>query len=182
MTSCLSNCSNNGVCKFDLDNNKFMCDCDQFFAGIACQIDSRPCSSDSCLNNATCIDFSNSYNYNMSLSSNTSYNCLCNKLYEGSNCEFKIDMCKNETCSGNGNCVEVNNKPTCECFSMFDGDKCEITSNELKIIKSIISLASITAIVTVVVFYLTIILMDITKYLLRNKRNRIKNKKNIKRS
>ena len=168
LSGCIVNCSNSGSCKFDLNKNEFYCLCDSIYlSGSACQTDTRPCSSNPCLNNATCVDYTNSKSYNMTLTSNSSFNCLCNKYYAGSFCESKIDICQNETCSGNGNCKDVNDQPKCECFAMYLGDKCDTQSSELKAVKAIISFASIVAIISVIVFYSCILCIDLTKFCFR---------------
>lgn len=179
ISNCLMNCTNNGGCNFDQINNKFICLCTKYFTGPACQIDTRPCSSDPCLNNATCYDYSNPGNYNTSINNSTGFYCACiNNLYQGQYCESKIDVCQNETCSNNGNCVDYNSVAKCECFSMFQGDKCNAQSEELKTVKAIISIASIIAIGAIIFFYLCIFGMDCTKYACR-KSNRIKPKRAI---
>ena len=155
----------------------------------ACQIDSRPCSLNPCLNNAICVDYSNNMNYNMSAlidTNSSSFYCLCNEFYIGTNCETKLDVCQNETCSNNGNCYESENMPKCKCFSMYSGDKCESESNELKAIKTISSISTIIAIISIISFYVFISFMDLLKYLCRyknivphknKKRQKKKNKK-----
>ena len=168
LRGCIVNCSNNGQCQFNSLINNFFCSCNSIYlSGYACQIDTRPCSSNPCLNNATCVDFSNSGYYNMSSligANSSSFYCACDHYYKGTFCESKIDVCQNETCSSNGNCFDLNNKAKCECYSMYSGDRCESESNELKAIKAIISLASILAIIIIVLFYSCIVFMDITKY------------------
>jgi hypothetical protein len=161
-------------------------------SGYACQTDTRPCSSNPCLNNATCVDFSNSMNYKMSAiidTNSSSFYCLCDEYYEGSYCESKIDLCRNETCSNNGICYESNNLPKCKCFNMYYGDKCESQSNELKTIKAIISYTTIIAIVIIILFYSCFAMMDLTKFCCKNKRivplnhkNHQKNRKNKKKA
>ena len=182
LSGCIVNCSNRGLCKFDLVNNNFICSCNSIYlSGYACQIDTRPCSSNPCLNNATCVDYSNSGYYNMSRiinANSSSFYCLCDQYYKGTYCESKIDVCLNETCSSNGNCFDLNNKAKCKCFSMYSGDKCESESNELKTVKTIISLASILAIIILVLFYSCFVLMDITKFGCKNI-NIIKQRHNV---
>ena len=178
MSSCLSNCSNNGVCEFV--NSKFVCSCfSAYLTGAACQLDTRPCLSSPCLNNATCVDFTNANGYNMSSifgANSTDFSCLCDKYHQGSYCESEINICQNETCSGNGNCVDLNNQAKCECFNMYLGEKCDTQSTELKTIKTVISFTSIIAIIIVILFYACFIIMDLTKFCSRKqkRKNRVR--------
>jgi hypothetical protein len=158
---CIVNCSNSGQCKFDSLNNKFICSCFlSYLSGSACQIDSRPCSSNPCLNNGTCVDNSSIGDYNSS-----SFGCVCGKYHRGTNCESEVDVCQNETCSSNGNCFDLKKKPTCKCFSMYSGERCESQSNELRIIKTVKPITSIIAVVVLVLFYVVFVLMDLTRLL-----------------
>jgi hypothetical protein len=167
LSGCIVNCSNNGQCKFDSLINNFFCSCNSIYlSGYACQIDSRPCSSNPCLNNATCVDYSNSKSYNSS-----SFSCLCDEYHSGAYCESEIDICQNETCSRNGNCFDLNKKPKCKCFNMYSGDRCELESNELKTTKQIISYSTIIAIAVIIMFYCCFFLMDISKYLCKKNRH-----------
>ena len=121
------------------------------------------------MNNASCVD-------NISSSTNKSYSCLCNQNYYGEYCEFKVDLCQNETCSNHGRCTDFEGLPKCQCFSLYEGEKCEILSNELKNLKSIISVSSIKAICFVGCFYGVFVFMDASNYATRKK----KKKNNIK--
>ena len=58
LTGCLANCSNQAVCMLDTQQ-KYICQCKEFKNGLSCQSDTRPCSSNPCLNNGVC---SNVYN------------------------------------------------------------------------------------------------------------------------
>ena len=90
LNGCIVNCSNNGQCKFDFLNNQYICSCFfSYLSGYACQIDTRPCSSNPCLNNATCVNYSISSNSNSS-----SFRCVCDKYHRGTYCESEIDMLK----------------------------------------------------------------------------------------
>ena len=109
INNCLLDCSSNGLCKYLANTNSFGCECNNYFTGPSCQTDLRPCSSNPCMNNGTCIQ-------NITDLSNPTYYCECDKFYEGSLCQNKIDLCKNQTCSKKGNCIEVNNEPICRCF------------------------------------------------------------------
>jgi hypothetical protein len=168
LSGCIENCSDNGLCKFDSLKNKFFCSCfSEYMSGYACQIDKRPCSSNPCLNNATCVDYSNVHDHNISALIDIysfRFYCLCNEYYKGSFCESKIDVCQNETCSNNGNCFDSNNMPKCKCFNMYNGEKCEFESSELKTVKTVISMASVLAILMIILSYGFFVLMDISKF------------------
>jgi hypothetical protein len=166
LNGCILNCSNKGLCKFDLFTNKYICLCKSIYSsGYACQIDTRPCSSNPCLNNATCVDY-----LNHEKSNSSSFRCECDKYHRGTNCESEIDICQNETCSSNGNCYNLNNKAKCKCFSMYSGEKCELESNELKTNKLVISYSTKAAILIVILFYSCFVLMDISTYLCKKHR------------
>jgi hypothetical protein len=172
MSGCILNCTNHGVCWFDWVNNKYKCVCNKYFSGSSCQFDTRSCFSNPCLNNASCVDvFSNLTSNNSTLLFST-YRCECQTGYQGINCQNKIDICANETCSNNGYCHEVKNLPKCKCFSMYEGEKCNIQSNELKTIKYVITTSSIVAIFVIIVFYFLILLMDLFNYLTKRPKRR----------
>jgi hypothetical protein len=104
MSGCIVNCTNQGSCVFDSENNKFKCACNAYFSGLACQLDTRACSSNPCLNNATCVDVYSNSTSNSSSVVDSKFRCECQSNYEGAYCETKINICANETCSSNGNC------------------------------------------------------------------------------
>ncbi|CAF0989041.1 unnamed protein product [Brachionus calyciflorus] len=157
LNDCLTNCSGQGLCKL-ANNLRYRCECFENYAGSNCALNTLPCWSNPCLNNGTCIN-------NLT---DSSYTCDCQKdFYFGKNCEFKKDVCVNETCSKNGYCFDQNNKAKCQCFSKYSGEKCEIESDELKIIKNVISVSSIIAIIIIVLTYLIFILCDLSKNMLK---------------
>ena len=127
VSSCLSNCSNQGVCK--LSNQTYICECNDYFTGKSCQNDQRPCTkSNKCLNNGTCIN-------SLDL---TSFSCKCpeNGVFYGQYCENIKNLCENETCSLHGYCHQQQSEIKCKCFKGFNGDNCELESNEVKAVKS----------------------------------------------
>lgn len=175
ISGCLSNCSNNGICIYNYQN-KFVCSCLSGYSGSACQANVKPCSKNQCLNNGTC---SNKFNI---LKNNYEYRCLCSKYYYGDNCEHKVDVCKNVTCSNHGTCVDNSTLPICRCFNLYEGNVCEKESDKLKTIIIVISISSKIAIITIVTFYLLIILSDIQSIFFlqkkTNKKEKILNFKN----
>ena len=109
INNCLTNCSKHGSCYYANTLNSLLCDCEQYYEGVTCQYDIRPCSSNPCLNNSDCVEDLN----------NRTFSCKCSEFYKGRYCEIQIDLCKNETCSNQGYCVMENNTISCKCFTMY---------------------------------------------------------------
>ena len=156
VSSCLSNCSNQGVCK--LSNQTYICECSPSFKGKSCQTDERPCSqSNKCLNNGTCI---NSFDL-------TSSKCQCpqNSVFYGQYCENVKNLCENETCSLHGYCHQQQSENKCKCFKGFNGDKCELESNEVKAVKSVQWTTTIICILCIILFCILVLGNDALNYL-----------------
>ncbi len=151
ITPCLLNCSNHGQCV--LNGDFYFCSCLDNYSGQTCEVDLRLCSSQPCINNATCIDYIEFGSY--------LFNCTCPDLYYGMYCQFKEDVCKNEKCSSNGVCQDMKNKPVCKCFDEFSGKQCETKSMRLKVIKAVVSTSTVLAIVIIVLCYLLFIFFDL---------------------
>jgi len=151
---------------------QYICQCDQYKTGKACQTDLRPCSSNPCLNNGSCSDIMNN--------NETSFQCICqSNLYYGTYCENKVDVCLNTTdlcIMGQGYCILNGTQPACKCLKGYSGTKCEIQSTSLVVTKAIINSSSIVAIIVFVSFLILILFFDYTKYCL------MKNKKHPKKS
>jgi hypothetical protein len=156
VSSCLSNCSNQGVCK--LSNKTYVCECNSNFIGKSCQTDDRPCSqSNKCLNNGTCI---NSFDL-------TSSTCKCPQsgVFYGEYCENVKNLCENETCSLHGYCTQIQSEIKCKCFKGFNGDKCELESNEVKAVKSVQWTTTIICIVCIILLWILVVGNDVLNYL-----------------
>ena len=157
-SDCLNNCSNNGGCF--INQNGFKCLCNAFYSGSTCQIDTRPCASNPCLNNGSCIQ-------NLTDIANSTFYCECSEIYKGKFCEIQIDLCQNVTCSYNGNCMNKENKPECKCFDLYSGEFCETSSDKLKAIQSIASVSSTIAVLFIIVCFLIFMLSDVMEFLVR---------------
>ena len=158
ISSCLANCSNQGICKLDPQFLKYICVCNANFMGKSCQTDKRPCSqANNCLNNATCIN-------SLDL---TSSSCQCpeNGLFYGQYCETMRNLCENVTCSLHGYCLQSLNKTKCKCFNGYEGDKCEIESNSVKLVKSVQWTTTTICIFSICLLWLIFIGSDILDYL-----------------
>ena len=151
---CLVNCSSNGVCQQNMQTLKLNCKCDSHFSGVKCDIDLRPCALHPCMNSAKCID-------TLTATNGTRFTCACTENYYGHFCEQKIDICKNESCSMNGYCTDKNNVPTCECYSLYSGMKCETKSDKLVVITASKKICSIAAIISICLVGVTVIILDL---------------------
>ena len=105
LTECILNCSQSSLCNYDFIKNKFIC-----ASSASTQKGTSPCSTNRCLNNATCAD-----------SLNGTYTCKCDEHYEGKHCESKIDVCLQNACSSHSKCVDVSHRPKCKCFYLYEG-------------------------------------------------------------
>jgi hypothetical protein len=172
LSACLSNCSNQGICKLN-SLQQYICECNQYKTGAACQSDSRPCSNNPCLNNATCLNVMNQ----------TKFQCECSNpnLYFGIYCENKFDLCQNSSvCFNNqGYCIVNGTQPMCKCLMGYSGVNCEILSTALAAKKVITKTTTIFAIIVMVCFVMIVIFFDYTKFfLMKNEKKNKNNKKN----
>ena len=171
ISNCMTNCTNVGSCKLTPDM-KFLCLCDPDFSGPACQTDQRPCSNEPCLHFKQCKDIYNGTSINPAngaiMNVYSGFECICQDYYYGQRCEKKVNLCENETCSGNGICQvnHENNTISCKCFGInsFSGDHCEIKSASKVAHEATVKLASIVAIISVILFYAFVIFLDYHKY------------------
>ena len=166
LNNCLLNCSNNGYCKFDPRNGIYGCECFSFFAGPNCAVDLRPCFSNPCLNEGLCIQ-------NIT---NSSFQCQCSKNFGGERCEEKKNLCANETCSNQGECIDLYNRTICNCFYLYEGDKCENKSDKMNTIEKVVKTSVIIALLFLVFIWLLVILSDLSNFLFKGKA--LKQKKN----
>ena len=171
ISNCMTNCTNVGSCKLTPDM-KFLCLCDPDFSGSSCQTDQRPCSNEPCLHFKQCKDIYNGTSINPAngaiMNVYSGFECICQDYYYGQRCEKKVNLCENETCSGNGICQvnHENNTISCKCFGInsFSGDHCEIKSASKVAHEATVKLASIVAIISVILFYAFVIFLDYHKY------------------
>jgi hypothetical protein len=173
LSACLANCSNQGICILN-SLQQYICECNQYRTGKSCQSDTRPCSSNPCLNNGLCIDTNNQ---------TLSFQCICSNssLFYGTYCENKMDLCLNSAiCFQNqGYCKMNGSQPVCKCIMGYSGVNCEILSTFLVVRKVVLTTASIVAIAVISCFMITIIGFDFTKYFLIKQTIKIHKKKNI---
>jgi len=165
LSACLANCSNQGFCVLDSLMNKYICQCNQYRMGKACQTDLRPCSSNPCLNNGTCSNINN----------DTSFECECQNpnLFYGIYCENKLDLCQNNTnvCASpsQGYCIVNGSQPMCKCLMGYTGVRCENKSTFLVVRKYIIDLSTLIAIIVLISFMLLVLFFDYTRYFMKIK-------------
>jgi hypothetical protein len=166
LSACLANCSNQGICTLN-SAQKFVCQCNQYKTGSSCQIDTRPCITNPCLNNGTCYNINNE----------TSFQCSCqSNIFYGVYCENMADLCKNSTiCFNNqGYCIMNGTQAMCKCKKDYSGVSCEISSVSLAVTKKIIDAATIIVILVFVFLIFLILFLDYTKYFTAKKQKSIK--------
>ncbi|CAF3924740.1 unnamed protein product [Adineta steineri] len=148
-------CENNGTCN-DINTtiSAYNCSCPSGFVGTQCQIDNRPCKSNTCWNNGICNE-----------TSTTTFHCSCATGWEGINCETKIDYCHDIVCQNNGICRSSYLNYTCECLGdNYSGRYCEITSNKAATHQRVSKSIGFIAIIAMISTAMFIIIMDILKY------------------
>lgn len=154
------NCSSFGKCQHT-EEDKYECICDNLHDGLACENDLHPCAKTKCLNDAKCYEKEGFNGID-----NLEVGCNCTGLYYGKYCQEKINICQNETCSGHGVCYENNSLPACNCFSKYEGDKCEIKSQELVSLQKKVKTASYLAFVCIGLCYGLFIFLDSLTYVM----------------
>ena len=70
----------------------------------------------------------------------------------------------------------------CECFQMYSGEKCQIESAKMKVIKTTIRFTSILAIIIILCFYLLFFVVDLLNFYTKRKKDSLNILKNSKRS
>ena len=171
INGCLRNCSNHGTCPFNAQTQTFMCICDGYYTGLACQIDTRPCSQNGlCLHKGICLSPEVTNNF-----INDSFECKCKENFKGSNCENLLDVCLNEKCSSHGHCyVNDNNQMGCKCYSDYTGEKCESTGTLVKIIKYTQASSLVVFLSVISVFSILIIANDVANIFCSKRKNKPK--------
>lgn len=117
---CLTDpCENGGTCidhggalSINDPYDTFECNCPAGFEGITCGELIDDCSSNPCVNSATCTQ--DTYGYQ----------CACVVGYEGFDCDVDINECRYGHCS-HGTCVDGINSYTCECDAGWSGSNCD---------------------------------------------------------
>jgi hypothetical protein len=171
IAGCLLRCSSQGQCQLNQNTQMYECGCNTYFSGSACQYDSRPCSSSPCLNNGTCSNV-------QGLNSTLSFECECQNTYYGMFCEEQIDICQNQTCNGKGYCFNSQNEPKCKCFSGFSGNECELTSVQVKIVKSVQFTSSLLCFIVIGTTIIVLMLNDLWNcFIKKRNKTKIKSKK-----
>ena len=165
-------CRNNGTCTNTNNTvHPYTCSCLSGFKGTECQIDTRPCQSDTCWNNGRVNRESiemimiGSFVGTCRQTSNTTFLCNCVPGWLDDQCQTKNHYCKEVSCLNNGICRLSLFNYTCECLpGSFSGRHCEITANTLvvyRIVSKSFACIVIIAIAGVAVF---VIVLDILKF------------------
>ena len=156
ISACLTNCSNNGVCALDADQN-FYCSCFEFYSGKTCDNDLRQCSSGPCLWNGNCTNIINGSSYD--------FECKCPYPHYGRYCHLTIDLCENITCyQRQGFCKVDGSIAYCKCFSDFLGNNCEKISQQLQTVKTVCNITASVSFIIIALFLGLVILNDFSRF------------------
>ena len=105
-----------GICRSEGDG--FICICENGYTGRYCDGAEIHCSSDPCLNKATCVP------------SRPGYSCLCPATHTGELCEEIITPCSSDPCQNGAICELVGDEGAahyrCQCRAGYLGKDCEI--------------------------------------------------------
>ncbi|CAF1013859.1 unnamed protein product [Adineta ricciae] len=151
----LQPCYHNGFCYNNNSNvNNFYCLCPYGFTGDQCQLDKRLCRLDTCWNNGTCSE-----------TSNTTYSCYCQPGWQDDRCKTKVNYCSNVTCYNHGVCRPLVLDYQCQCLAgSFSGRHCEIVASTTKIHRILSKSFVYIAIMAMITVVMLVIIMDILKY------------------
>ena len=170
LSGCLVNCSNQGRCMLDPQLQMLLCKCNTYFSGSSCQIDTRPCSSQPCMNNGTCVNEQNGTN---------EFECQCREgFFNGKYCETPVNLCENRTCSMNGVCTVDNDLARCVCFDGYTGDECQLENLQAKVLRESVKYTSLVVFLTCIITFVTLIVCsDVLSYFGIGDRSKIKLKR-----
>ncbi|XP_072041371.1 uncharacterized protein [Amphiura filiformis] len=121
--SCDSNtpCANGGICKLGAGGSgKYVCQCQNCYAGQRCEIDNSGCANLACQNGGQCTPIPNSCSQ--------AY-CTCPPCFYGRFCENRINACFNHRCQNGAMCVSPQgtcHDYQCHCSGCFSGPFCDI--------------------------------------------------------
>jgi hypothetical protein len=194
-------CQNNSTCTNYLGIGNYACDCKKNFYGKNCENQLNACTNNPCLNYGKCVDKKDFGKYKVS-SVNRDFVCLCVQDFYGDYCETEKDLCQGEACLNGAMCktftdLKRDNQTsstnssndsyyhyyTCSCTSFFYGEKCQFQSDELKLKTIISKTIGIASILSIIILYMFVICMDISKFVCRknsNKQNIISKRINLK--
>jgi hypothetical protein len=148
-------CQNHGNCtNTNTTSPSYVCSCPSGFDGTHCQLDRRPCQTDTCKNNGTCNETSPSTAV-----------CSCVSGWQGARCETQVNFCANVSCLNNGVCRASLLNYTCQCLGeSFSGRHCEIKASETVAHQKVSRSFAYVAIIALGLMMSFIVMLDVLKY------------------
>ena len=167
----LQPCRNDGTCS---SSNTaalgYLCQCMTDIHGQQCELDDRPCKSDTCWNNGkwhrrTRSTYPDSSLIGICVPSGQSFNCSCASSWQGEQCQTRVNLCRNVTCKNEGVCSTVSNDYRCECLgTSFSGRHCEVTSRDTLLRQLAAKTFAYIVIIALLMVALFVLTMDVMTY------------------
>ena len=126
-------CLHNGSCVDQV--NAFNCNCsDTGYVGTHCDINAEHCPEDNtgqpCAGDINECE-SSPCRHGSCVDELLEYRCDCSDTgYEGTHCDTEIDECASSPCN-QGNCTDDVNDFTCTCLAGYDGERCDVISDNI---------------------------------------------------
>ncbi|VDK67354.1 unnamed protein product [Anisakis simplex] len=109
-------CKNGAMC-LNTGHGQYTCECSDGYSGVNCEIETRDCSAQPCLNGGTCLE------------KGGNYTCLCPRGYSGRQCQLKATSCLDNPCRNGAVCKDLSDGFVCQCPTGWTGHSCEIRVN-----------------------------------------------------
>ncbi|VDM39327.1 unnamed protein product [Toxocara canis] len=106
-------CKNGAMC-LNTGHGQYTCECTEGYSGVDCEVRTRDCSTQPCLNGGNCTE------------KDGNYTCTCPRGYSGRNCQMRAFYCADDPCRNGASCKDVPGGFTCLCSAGWTGHNCEV--------------------------------------------------------
>ena len=169
----LKPCLNSGICTNVKSNQHgYMCSCPPSFNGTHCELDYRPCKTDTCWNKGKTSPIYAYYAEPGSFfagicveTSPSTFRCTCSTGWQGLQCELQVNFCGNVSCLNNAVCKPILLNYTCQCIGAgYSGRHCEVKASTLETHETVTKSFAYVVITALSLVVMLIVMLDILKY------------------